>query len=309
MHHPPKAPPDILPAARQGTGTRRAIATAHPESLDMINFGLNGRVVCVTGGASGIGRAGVLALAADGAHVGIVDLRQEDIDRTLAEVRQHGVKAAGYAMDVRDGEATRKAVELFERELGPVDGLFACAGISRTAPAEDLAEQDLADVVDVNVKGLFLSCREFGRRMIARGGGSIVVIGSIDGLGGHPGRLHYVASKHAVSGLAKNLALEWGRHGVRVNCIAPGLVDTPLLRAGMPAKFIENVVLDRTPLGRMARPEEIASVALMLLSDASSFLTGAVVPIDGGLTAGFFTRRQGADYSSNRLLEAGVYTE
>lgn len=275
----------------------------------MINYGLKGRVVCVTGGASGIGRAGALALAADGAHVGIVDLRQEDIDRTLTELREHRVKVAGYALDVRDAAATARAAEHFEKELGPIDGLFACAGISRTAPAEELPEQDLIDVVDVNLKGLFLSCREFGARMIRRGRGSIVVIGSIDGLGGHPGRLHYVSSKHAVSGLAKNLALEWGRHGVRVNCIAPGLVDTPLLRAGMPANFIDNVVLDRTPLGRMAKPEEIASVALMLLSDAASYLTGAVVPIDGGLTAGFFTRKQGADYSSRRLLDAGVYTE
>lgn len=275
----------------------------------MISYGLKERVVCVTGGASGIGRAGALALARDGARVGIIDLRQADIDATVEELRALGATATGYALDVRDADATVKAAERLEADLGPVDGLFACAGISRTAPAEDLAEQDLTDVLDVNVKGLFLSCREFGKRMIGRGSGAIVVIGSIDGLGGHPGRLHYVSSKHAVSGLAKNLALEWGRYGIRVNCIAPGLVDTPLLRAGMPPNFVENVVLDRTPLGRMARPEEIASVALMLLSDASSYLTGAIVPIDGGLSAGFFTRKQGGDYSSRRLLDAGIYSE
>lgn len=275
----------------------------------MISYGLKERVVCVTGGASGIGRAGALALARDGARVGIIDLRQADIDATVEELRALGATATGYALDVRDADATVKAAERLEADLGPVDGLFACAGISRTAPAEDLAEQDLTDVLDVNVKGLFLSCREFGKRMIGRGNGAIVVIGSIDGLGGHPGRLHYVSSKHAVSGLAKNLALEWGRYGIRVNCIAPGLVDTPLLRAGMPPNFVENVVLDRTPLGRMARPEEIASVALMLLSDASSYLTGAIVPIDGGLSAGFFTRKQGGDYSSRRLLDAGIYSE
>ncbi|MCV0394898.1 MAG: SDR family oxidoreductase [Rhizobiaceae bacterium] len=275
----------------------------------MQDYGLKDRVICITGGASGIGRAGALAMAADGANLAIVDLCQEDVDKVLDEIRGHGVTAAGYVMDVRDAEATRKAADHFEAELGPVYGLFACAGISRTAPAEDLPEQDLVDVVDVNLKGVFLTCREFGGRMIRRGAGSIVVIGSLDGLGGHPGRLHYVASKHAVSGLAKNLALEWGRHGVRVNCIAPAFVDTPLLRANMPPAFIEDVVQDRTPLGRMARPDEIASAALMLLSDASSYITGVILPIDGGLTAGYFTRKQGGDYSSKRLLEAGVYTE
>jgi 3-oxoacyl-[acyl-carrier protein] reductase len=274
----------------------------------MMNYGLKDRVVCITGGASGIGRAGALALARDGAHVAIIDLRQEDIDKVLGEVRSFGVKASGYVLDVRDGEAIGKAADQFEKELGPIDGLFACAGISRTAPAEVLDEQDFIDVIDVNLKGLFLTCRVIGNRMIERGKGSIVVIGSLDGLGGHAGRTHYVASKHAVSGVAKNLAIEWGRHGIRVNCIAPGFVDTPLLRANMPPNFIENIN-DRTPLGRMGMPEEMASAALMLLSDASSYITGVVLPIDGGLTSGFFTRKQGGDYASKKLLEAGVYSE
>jgi NAD(P)-dependent dehydrogenase (short-subunit alcohol dehydrogenase family) len=276
----------------------------------MINYGLKDRVVCITGGASGIGRAGALALAQDGAHVAIIDLRQQDIDRVLEEIRPFGVKTSGYALDVRDGGALKNAVDQFEKDLGPVDGLFACAGISRTSPAEEMDEVDFTDVIGVNVIGLFLTCREFGGRMVKNGrGGSIVVVGSLDGLGGHAGRAHYVASKHAVGGIAKNLAIEWGRHGIRVNCIAPGFVDTPLLRANMPPKFMTDISEDRTPLGRMGKPEEMASVALMLLSDASSYLTGAVIPIDGGLTAGYFTRKQGGDYSSKKLLEAGVYTE
>jgi NAD(P)-dependent dehydrogenase (short-subunit alcohol dehydrogenase family) len=274
----------------------------------MIDFGLKDRVICVTGGASGIGRAGALALAKDGARVAIGDLRDEDIEKVLAEIRALGANAAGYALDVRDAEGTRRAADHFEKELGPIDGLFACAGISRTAPAEAMDEKDFADVIDVNLKGLFLSCREFGGRMVKRGKGSIVLVGSLDGLGGQAGRTHYVASKHAVGGVAKNLAIEWGRHGVRVNCIAPAFVDTPLLRANMPLSFIDSIN-DRTPLGRMSMPGEIASVALMLLSDACSYVTGVVLPIDGGLTSGFFTRKQGGDYSSKKLLAAGVYTE
>lgn len=275
----------------------------------MIGYGLTGRVICVTGGASGIGRAGALALARDGAHVAILDLHQEEIDRLLPDLRAMGVKADGVALDVRDAAATRAAADRFEVTLGPVEGVFACAGISGAGPAELLDDREFTEIVGVNLMGLFQSCREFGRRMIARGKGAIVVVGSIDGLGGHPGRTHYVASKHAVVGLTKNLALEWGRHGVRVNAIAPGFVDTPLLRRGVPENFIETVVQDRTPLGRMGRPEDMAGVALMLLSDAAAYVTGVTVPVDGGLSAGFLTHRQGGDYSSRRLLDAGLYTE
>ncbi|MEX0407454.1 SDR family NAD(P)-dependent oxidoreductase [Aquibium sp. LZ166] len=275
----------------------------------MISYGLKDRTIAITGGASGIGRAAALMLARDGSNVGIIDVNGGNIDKVLAEIREHGVKASGFVADVRDAGQIRQAAERFEQELGAVDGLFACAGISNTAPAETMEEAAFEDVIDINLKGAFLSCREFGRRMIERGRGSIVVISSVDGLGGHPGRISYVSSKHAVNGLAKNLALEWGRHGVRVNAIAPGFVDTPLLRASMPAKFITGVVEDRMPLGRMAAPEEIASIALMLLSDAATYVTGAVVPIDGGLTAGYFTARRGGDYSSKKLLEAGIYSE
>jgi NAD(P)-dependent dehydrogenase (short-subunit alcohol dehydrogenase family) len=275
----------------------------------MINYGLKDRVVCITGGASGIGKASALALAKDGARVAILDLRKEDIDAVLRQIEALDGRGCGHVVDVRDEKGMRAAIEQSEKELGPIAGLIACAGISRTAPAEELELADFVDVLDVNLKGVFLACREVGKGMVERRAGAIVLIGSLDGLGGQPGRTHYVASKHGVGGLAKNLALEWGRHGVRVNCIAPSFVDTPLLRRNMPPNFIQSVVNDRTPLGRMGLPEEMASAALMLLSDAASYITGAVIPIDGGLTAGFFTRKQGGDYSSKKLLEAGVYTE
>lgn len=274
-----------------------------------MDYGLKGRVVAVTGGASGIGRATALALARDGADVGVIDLDSAAIDNVLEEIRAFGGRAAGMAMDVRDADATERAASHFERELGPVDGLFACAGISRTAPAEAMSAEDFSTVMGINVNGVFLSCQAFGRRMIDRGRGAIVIVSSVDGLGGHPGRIHYAASKHAVSGMAKTLALEWGRFGVRVNAIAPGLVDTPLLRANMPANFMNDIAHQRTPLGRLGAAEEMAAVGLMLLSDAASYVTGAVVPVDGGLTAGHFTRKQGGDFASNALLAAGVYTE
>lgn len=274
----------------------------------MLSYGLKDKVVCVTGGASGIGLAGVEALAREGAHVAILDLNSERVESAVEIARSLGAKASGAALDVRDANALEEAADKFEAELGPVWGLFACAGISGTAPAEELGEDDFFNVIDVNLKGLFLSCRTFGRRMIKRKSGAIVLVGSIDGISSHPGRTHYVASKHGVSGIAKNLAAEWGRHGIRVNCIAPGFVDTPLLRRNMPAGFVDEV-LDRTPLGRMGNPEEMAAVALFLLSEGAAYINGVVLPIDGGLSTGFFIRRSGGDYSSRALLERGVYSE
>ncbi|MWB78190.1 SDR family oxidoreductase [Pseudooceanicola sp. 216_PA32_1] len=275
----------------------------------MQNYGLKDRVIAITGGASGIGRSAALAAAKDGAKVAVLDINQDNIDKTVEELKGFGVAAQGYALDVRDEAAMARTADAVEADLGPVHGLFSSAGISRTSPAETLAVADLDDVLDINVNGVFLAAREFARHMIARGAGSIVNVGSIDGLGGHPGRLHYVSSKHAVAGMTKSLALEWGRYGIRVNAIMPGFVDTPLLRANMPQKYIDRVVFDRTPLGRMAQSDEIGAVALMLMSDAASYMSGAIVPVDGGMTAGFLTRGQGGDYASKTLLSQGVYTE
>lgn len=275
----------------------------------MQNYGLKDRVIAITGGASGIGRSAALAAAKDGAKVAVLDINQDNIDKTVDELKGFGVAAQGYALDVRDEAAMARTADAVESDLGPVHGLFSSAGVSRTSPAETLAVSDLDDVLDINVNGVFLAAREFARHMIARGAGSIVNVGSIDGLGGHPGRMHYVSSKHAVAGMTKSLALEWGRYGIRVNAIMPGFVDTPLLRANMPQQYIDRVVFDRTPLGRMAKSDEIGAVALMLMSDAASYMSGAIVPVDGGMTAGFLTRGQGGDYASKTLLSQGVYTE
>lgn len=275
----------------------------------MMNYGLKDKVIAITGGASGIGRSATVAAAEDGAHVAVLDINEDNIAKTVEELRGKGVKAEGYALDVRDEAAMARTADAVEADLGPVHGLFCSAGISRTSPAEKLQVNDLDDVLDINVNGVFLANREFARHMMNRGAGAIVNVGSIDGLGGHPGRMHYVSSKHAVAGMTKSLALEWGRYGIRVNAIMPGFVDTPLLRANMPQKYIDRVVFDRTPLGRMARSEEIGKVALMLMTDAASYMSGAIVPVDGGMTSGFLTRGQGGDYASKTLLDQGVYSE
>ena len=271
------------------------------------NHGQQGKTVVVTGGASGIGRATVQKLADGGARIGIIDLRDEDIAPVIEMLRSNGTDAFGVAADVSDEAAMNKAAETIFAALGPVHGLVTCAGTAASAPAQDHTISDWHRVMDVNVLGTFLACQVFGRPMIDRKQGSIVCIGSLDGLGAHAGRIAYSVSKHAVHGVVKNLALEWGRHNIRVNCIAPSIIDTPLVRRGLPEYFLD-VVVDRTPAGRIGQPDDIANVVLMLLSDEASYVNGVVIPVDGALTVGYFNRLNGADLQSKRLLDAGIYS-
>lgn len=270
---------------------------------------LRERVFIVTGAASGIGEAAACALGKAGARVGVVDKNEAGADRVTSEIVAAGGTAVAAGLDVREATATREVMARLERALGPLDGLVTAAGISRAEPAEDMTEEAWDAVIDTNLKGMFLSCQAAGRLMLSRGQGAIVNVGSVNSLGGFAGRANYCSAKYGVAGLTEVLAIEWGRKGIRVNAVAPNGVDTPLVRLGIPPGFVREVLENRTPLGRMARPDEIAAVILFLLSDAASYITGAILPVDGGLCAGFYTNRQGADYASSGLLKAGVYTE
>jgi NAD(P)-dependent dehydrogenase (short-subunit alcohol dehydrogenase family) len=273
----------------------------------MIDFGLRGQVLYITGGGSGIGRAIALMGARGGMKVAVADAVGERAEQVAAEVRALGVEAIGLTLDVRDAAGCAHVVETIEGKLGPIAGMVACAGVSSPMRAEEMTDEVWTRCIDVNLTGMFRSVQPVGKRMVARKGGAIVTVASIDGLGGHAGRIHYSASKHGVVGLTRAMGIEWGHHGVRVNALAPGVVDTPLVRNNLPPDHVEHAMVDRNPMARLSTADEQAGPALFLLSPAASYINGAVLTVDGGSSAGFFTRWNGNDLGSRALQEAGVY--
>ena len=266
----------------------------------MIDYGLRDRVVVVTGGVSGIGEAAVHLLVEQGSRVALIDRDVDAVARAQQLYMSQGGKVLGIAADVRDETAMIEAAKQVEQDLGPVYGLVACAGIGAAQMADVLKVEEWSNVMDINALGMFITCKSFAPQMRAARSGSIVAVSSLYGIVGHTGRAAYVASKFAVNGLVKTLALEWGADGVRVNAVAPQLVATPMVAAGIPEEFLA-IASDRTPMGRIAEPEEVASAMLMLLSSAASFINGVVIPLDGGLSAGILTTEQGRAVHSRRV--------
>lgn len=270
--------------------------------------GLSGGTFLVSGGGSGIGRETCLMLAARGARVAVQDISAEAAQAVAAEIAAAGGRALAQTLDVRDETAQHDAARQAEEMLGPIAGAVASAGTGGSARAEDLPARAMADVLAVNVTGAFLTAQAAARQMLDRGAGAIVIIGSTAGFGAFPGHLHYTVSKAAVNGLVQGLAGEWGYRGLRVNGVAPNAVNTPMMQAGLPEGF-RRVVTDRTPQGRFAEAHEIAGAILFLLSPASSYVNGTMLPADGGLLAGVYVARSGRDLGSARLLAEGAYSE
>ena len=244
--------------------------------------GLDGRVALVTGAGQGIGREIAGALAQAGARVIVADRNRETGAATADELDGLFVE-----LDVTDSAAVRAAVDSIVADHGRIDILVNNAGIVRNTPAESTSDDDWRDVFRVNVEGVFWCCREVGRTMLEAGRGSIVNIASMSGLvvNRPQPQAAYNASKAAVIMLTKSLAAEWANRGVRVNAIAPGYVATDLTLKGMSNPEWRDEWLRSTPMGRVAQPAEIAPAAVYLASDASSYVTGSVLVIDGGYSA------------------------
>jgi len=251
---------------------------------------LSGKVALVTGGASGIGRATALLFAREGARVAIADLNAQAGEGVASEITQSGGRAIFEPADVTRATDCRRLAERAIREFGRIDILFNNAGIIRRATVLDVSEEDWDRVMAVNVKSIYLLSREVIPHMQKQDGGSIINTASGWGLAGGARAAVYCASKGAVVLLTKAMAIDHGPQKIRVNCICPGDTDTGMLRAEAQqlGEATDRFLADAAerPLGRVGSPDEIAQAVLYLASDASSFVTGTALVVDGGGLAG-----------------------
>lgn len=246
-------------------------------------FRLNGKVALVTGGSRGLGLEAALALKEAGAKVAVLARRAS----FLEEAKKHLGEALYLEGDVRDERRLLAAVNQVERELGPLTILVNAAGISWGAPSWEMPVEKVREVLEVNLVGAFLASRAAAQRMRERGYGKIIHIASVAGLKGeYPEVLDavgYSASKGGLIALTRDLAVKWGRFGIRVNALAPGFFPTRMTEKVLPKA--EAFLKATLPLGRPGKPGELGGAVLFLASPASDYITGAILPVDGGATA------------------------
>jgi len=239
-------------------------------------------VAIITGAGSGIGEATAFKFAREGAKVAVCDIKLDTAERVAAEIRDGGGTAMAFAIDVTKKASIALMVEGVMAAWGRIDTLVNNAGIVQDAQFKKMTDEQFDRVIDVNLKGVYNCTKAVVDVMLAQNSGCILNASSIVGIHGNFGQTNYAATKFGVIGMVKTWARELGRKGIRANAICPGFVETPILRS-MPEKVIK-MIEDRVPLGRLAKPEEIANTYAWLASDEASYINGAVIEVSGGVT-------------------------
>lgn len=245
------------------------------------------QVVVITGGGSGIGRECALEFAGEGAVVAVSDIDLATAEGTAEEVKKRGGEASAFALDTTDPAAVTTFFETAEKRYGRLDVLINSAGIREISPVTELSHEEWSRVIDVNITGVFLCAQAFIRRLMAAGKpGAIVNLASTLGVTAAPNRAAYTASKHAVVGLTKELGLEFGETGIRVNAVGPGVTRTSLTERYFQDAEMAETIKSIHAMHRWGEAREIARAILFLASDDASFITGTTLMVDGGWTAG-----------------------
>ena len=248
-------------------------------------FSLEGKVAVVTGGTSGIGRALSIGLADAGAHVIPTARRPQQVDETAREIEVRGRQTLRIASDVCDRDSLEQVLAATLARFGKVDILINCAGRIIRTPTATLQEHEWAEILETNLTGTLRACQVFGRSMLEKESGRIVNIASLNSFVAFKEVAAYAASKSGVASLTRSLAVEWSKRGIGVNAIAPGVFRTELNAQLLDSTARGQELLMRTPMGRFGKTEELVGAAIFLASDASSFVTGQVLVVDGGFLA------------------------
>lgn len=247
-------------------------------------FDLTGKVAIITGASRGLGKAMAIGLAEAGANMVIADVL--DVTETVKEIKNTGREAIGIKVDVSKKKDVAAMVKKTINKFGKIDILVNNAGIFRMSPAEEIKEQDWDKVMAVNLKGQLLCAQEAGKQMIKQKSGKIINLASVAGKFAFAQAAAYNASKAGIILLTKTLAIEWGKHNIQVNAICPGVFATAMTEDFLKDKSFVQMIKAKVPLARYGKPKELIGTAIFLASDASSYLTGHALVVDGGWTAG-----------------------